>query len=161
MIRQPEREQLNRLTVKTLARVFIMRAKEGLGCSQFEAEALTNLVKEVCFPWLSQPEAIQAGQLAMTQAAHTLVTRYYTLEALASQPPVRGPVRKAKAGGCLDLPLYFWIPCAGRHTTEMMALVSKTNRGLAGTEHALKFLSRQSTRFGFITQIVHESRERS
>jgi hypothetical protein len=66
MIRQPEREQLNRLTVKTLDQVFIMRGKEGLGCSQFEAEALTNLVKEVYFPWLSQPEAIQAGQLAMT-----------------------------------------------------------------------------------------------
>ena len=44
MIRQPEREQLNRLTVKTLDQVFIMRGKEGLGCSQFEAEALTNLV---------------------------------------------------------------------------------------------------------------------
>jgi len=67
MIRQPEREQLNRLTVKTLDQVFIMmRGKEGLGCSQFEAEALTNLVKEVYFPWLSQPLAIQAGQLAMT-----------------------------------------------------------------------------------------------
>jgi hypothetical protein len=66
MIRQPAREQLHRLTVKTLDQVFIMRVKEGLGCSQFEAEALTNLVKEVYFPWLSQPEAIQAGQLAMT-----------------------------------------------------------------------------------------------
>jgi hypothetical protein len=54
------------LTVKTFDRVFIMRAKEGLGCSQFEAEALTGLVKEVYFPWLSHPEAIQAGQLAMT-----------------------------------------------------------------------------------------------
>lgn len=66
MIRQPERERLSRLTVKTLDQVFIMRGKEGLGCSQFEAEALTDLVKEVYFPWLSQPEAIQAGQLAMT-----------------------------------------------------------------------------------------------
>jgi hypothetical protein len=66
MIRQPEREQLNRLTVKTLDQVFIMRGKEGLGCSQFEAAALTDLVREVYFPWLSQPEAIQAGQLAMT-----------------------------------------------------------------------------------------------
>ena len=45
MKRQPEREQLNRLTVKTLDQVFIMRVKEGLGCSQFEAEALTDLVK--------------------------------------------------------------------------------------------------------------------
>ena len=50
MIRQPEREQLNRLTVKTLNQVFITRVKEGLGCSQFEAEALTGLVKEVYFP---------------------------------------------------------------------------------------------------------------
>lgn len=66
MIRQPEREQLNRLTVKTIDQVFIMRAKEGLGCSQFKAEALTELVKEVHFPRLSQPEAIQAGQLAIT-----------------------------------------------------------------------------------------------
>jgi len=66
MKRQPEREQLNRLTVKTLDQAFIMRVKERLGCSQFEAEALIGLVKEVYFPWLSQPEAIQAGQLAMT-----------------------------------------------------------------------------------------------
>ena len=44
MIRQPEREHLNRLPVKTPDQVFIMRTKEGLGCSQFEAEALTNLV---------------------------------------------------------------------------------------------------------------------
>lgn len=66
MIRNPAHEQLHRLTVKTLEQVFIMRVKEGLGCSQFEAEALTELVKEVYFPWLSQPEAIQAGQLAMT-----------------------------------------------------------------------------------------------
>jgi hypothetical protein len=54
------------LTVKTLDQVFIVRAKEGLGCSQFEAAALTDLVKEVYFPWLSQPEGIQAGQLALT-----------------------------------------------------------------------------------------------
>jgi hypothetical protein len=66
MIRQPEREQLNRLTAKTLDQVFVMRVKEGLSCSQFEAEALTDLVKDVYFPWLAQPEAIQAGQLAMT-----------------------------------------------------------------------------------------------
>jgi len=66
MKRQPEREQLNRLTVKTLDQVFIARALEGLGCSRFEAQALTDLVKEVYFPWLSQPEAIQAGQLALT-----------------------------------------------------------------------------------------------
>jgi hypothetical protein len=66
MIRQPEREQLNRLAVKTLDQVFIMKAKEGLSCSLFEAEALTDLVKEVYFPWLSRPEAIQSGQLVLT-----------------------------------------------------------------------------------------------
>ena len=66
MIRHPEQEQLNRLAVKTLDQVFIARAEEGLGCSLFEAQALTELVKEVYFPWLSQPEAIQAGQLVLT-----------------------------------------------------------------------------------------------
>ena len=66
MIRQTAREQLDRLTVKTLDQVFIVRAQEGLGCSLFEAQALTDLVKEVYFPWLSRPEAIQAGQLALT-----------------------------------------------------------------------------------------------
>jgi hypothetical protein len=66
MIRQPEQEQLNRLMVKTLDQVFIMRAKEGLSCSLFEAQALTDLIKEVYFPWLSSPEAIQSGQLVLT-----------------------------------------------------------------------------------------------
>ena len=66
MVRKTEREQLNRLTVKTLDQVFIARAKEGLNCSLFEAQALTDLVKEVYFPWLSRPEAIQAGQLILT-----------------------------------------------------------------------------------------------
>jgi hypothetical protein len=66
MIRQAEREQDNRLMVKTPNQVFIARAREGLGCSLFEAQPLTELVKEVYFPRLSQPEAIQAGQLAMT-----------------------------------------------------------------------------------------------
>ena len=32
----------------------------------FEAQALTYLVKEVYFPWLSRPEAVQAGQLILT-----------------------------------------------------------------------------------------------
>lgn len=66
MTRQSEREQLNRVSVKTLDQVFITRVREGLGCSSFEAQALTDLVQEVYFPWLSQPEAIQAGQLVMT-----------------------------------------------------------------------------------------------
>ena len=65
MKRQTEHEQIQRLSVKTLDQVFIARACEGLGCSMFEAQALTELIKEVYFPWLTQPEAIQAGQLAM------------------------------------------------------------------------------------------------
>ena len=50
MKRQPEREQLNRLTVKTFDQMFIMRVKEGLGRSRFEADALTDPVKEVHSP---------------------------------------------------------------------------------------------------------------
>ncbi len=46
MIRQPEPEQLKRLTVKTLDRVIVMRAKEGSSYSIFEALTLTDLVKD-------------------------------------------------------------------------------------------------------------------
>lgn len=66
MIRDTEREQLNRLAVKTLDQIFVMRLKEGLGCSMFEAEAVTDLVKEVYFPWIASPTLVQAGQLALT-----------------------------------------------------------------------------------------------
>ena len=66
MIRQPERERFHRLTLKTLDQVFIARVREGLGCSLFEAHSLTELVREVYFPWLTQTEALQAGQLLMT-----------------------------------------------------------------------------------------------
>ena len=52
MKRQPELEQIHRLSVKSLDQVFVARAQEGLGCSLFEAHALTELVKEVYFPWL-------------------------------------------------------------------------------------------------------------
>ncbi len=66
MIRQPALEQQNRMMVKTLDQVFVARAQEGLGCSLFEAQSLTELVKEVYFPWLAQSQAIQAGQLILT-----------------------------------------------------------------------------------------------
>lgn len=66
MIRDTEREQLNRLAVKTLDQIFIMRLKEGLGCSMFEADAITDLIKEVYFPRLAGPPTVQAGQLALT-----------------------------------------------------------------------------------------------
>lgn len=63
MIRQSECEQLNSLTDKILDQVFVMRAKGGLGCSQFEAEAPTEFVKKGYFPWLPPPAAIQADQM--------------------------------------------------------------------------------------------------
>ena len=65
MERQPQLEQVQRLTVKTLDQEFVIRALESLGCSKFEAGVLTELIKNVCFPWLCQPESIQSGQLAM------------------------------------------------------------------------------------------------
>jgi hypothetical protein len=66
MIRQPKHEQHQRLTVKTLDQVFIARVQEGLGCALFEAQALTDLIKDVSLPWRSEAAAIHAGQLAMT-----------------------------------------------------------------------------------------------
>ena len=65
MIRQPEAQRLQRLAIKTIDQVFIKRAQEGLSCSLFEAQALTDLVRDVYFPYLAQPEALQAGQLAI------------------------------------------------------------------------------------------------
>jgi len=41
--RTSEREQLHRLTVKTFNQFFVTRVKECLDCSQFEAEAITEL----------------------------------------------------------------------------------------------------------------------
>jgi hypothetical protein len=82
MKRQPELEQMHRLSVKTLDQVFVARAQEGLGCSLFEAQALTELVRDVYFPWLTQPEAIQAGQLAMT--------------AVSAEEPGHKPLSKCK-----------------------------------------------------------------
>ena len=61
MFGQTAHEQLNRLRVKTLDQVFITRVKEGLGCSLFEAEALTDLVKEVYFPWFPGRKRSKAG----------------------------------------------------------------------------------------------------
>lgn len=82
MIRQPLQEQQLRLSAKTLDQVFVARAREGLSCSLFEAEALTELVREVYFPWLAQPEAVQAGQLALT--------------AISDEEPPHKPLSKCK-----------------------------------------------------------------
>ena len=82
MKRQEEIEQIQRLSIKTLDQVFVARAQEGLGCSLFEAQALTELVREVYFPWLARPEAIQAGQLALT--------------AVSAEEPGHKPLSKCK-----------------------------------------------------------------
>jgi hypothetical protein len=58
MKRQPELEQIQRFSVKTLDPGFVARAREGLGCSLCEAHASTELVKEVYVPWLTQPQPI-------------------------------------------------------------------------------------------------------
>ena len=49
MIRQPEIEQIQRLSVKTLDQVFITRAQEGLSCSLFEAQALFEVIGKLVF----------------------------------------------------------------------------------------------------------------
>ena len=104
MKRQPEHEQLNRLTAKSLDQVFNMRAKEGLGSPQFEAEALTGLIKDVYFPWLSRPEVIQAGQLAMIVSstdggwADMFLLRPLT----ALHPIMKTPAPTLTAGGCFN-----------------------------------------------------------
>ncbi|HUT15357.1 MAG TPA: hypothetical protein VMY98_03835 [Anaerolineae bacterium] len=53
MIRQPEREQICRLAVKALDQVLVARARDEIGYSLFEAQLLTEFVKEANFPWLS------------------------------------------------------------------------------------------------------------
>jgi hypothetical protein len=104
MKRQPELEQIHRLSVKTLDQVFIVRAQEGLGCSLFEAQALTELVKDVYFSWLlrpfgkaqgrlrsgqvSQPEAIQAGRLQRHSVKRTAAPSHPPSSARALPLPV-------------------------------------------------------------------------
>lgn len=67
MIRQ--REQIRRLAVKALSQVSIARTREGIGCSLFGAQALTEFVKNAYFPLISQPGAIQAQHVATTMVS--------------------------------------------------------------------------------------------
>jgi len=53
MMRRPGREQLNRLTVKTLDQVFVMRAKEGLGCCRFSGSYSASQWSVVQLDWLA------------------------------------------------------------------------------------------------------------
>jgi hypothetical protein len=85
MIRHTEQEQLQRLTAKTLDQVIIAQAQEGLGCSLFEAQALTELVKEVYFPWLAQPEALQAEIIMRKLSVYTPITMHYAENCVCNQ----------------------------------------------------------------------------
>lgn len=51
-IRNPKREELARLSVKTLDARFLQAIREGLGCSPFEADAVLGVVREVYLPFL-------------------------------------------------------------------------------------------------------------
>lgn len=67
-IRNKRKESLERLSSKTLDAKFLHEIQYGLNCSPFEAEAVLQVVKEVCFPFFS-PEASQAPPGRMTLIA--------------------------------------------------------------------------------------------
>jgi hypothetical protein len=51
-IRNPKKEELQRLESKTLDAQFRTAIQEGLNCSPFEAEAVLGVVREVYFPFM-------------------------------------------------------------------------------------------------------------
>jgi hypothetical protein len=53
-IRNQNREILKRLDSKTLDARFLTEIEQGLTCSPFEAEAVLEVVKEVCFPFVDE-----------------------------------------------------------------------------------------------------------
>ena len=53
-IRNRKRETLKRLDSKTLDAKFLQEIQHGLNCSPFEAEAVSEVVKEVYFPFLDE-----------------------------------------------------------------------------------------------------------
>lgn len=53
-VRNPRKEELQRLESKTLDAQFRTIVEQGLHCSPFEAEAVLEVVKEVYFPFLDQ-----------------------------------------------------------------------------------------------------------
>jgi DNA-binding CsgD family transcriptional regulator len=57
-IRNPEREELLRLELKTLEGRFRTILQEGLNCSPFEAEAVIGAVREVYFPWIDEASIV-------------------------------------------------------------------------------------------------------
>lgn len=63
MIRDMKEEVNARLQAKTLEETFKEKVKEGLGCSNFEAEAVLESVREVFFPITF--EALSPGQMVI------------------------------------------------------------------------------------------------
>lgn len=57
-IRNPQREELLRLELKTLEGRFRTMLQEGLNCSAFEAEAVVGAVREVYFPWIDEASTV-------------------------------------------------------------------------------------------------------
>jgi DNA-binding CsgD family transcriptional regulator len=57
-IRNPERDELLRLELKTLEGRFRTILQEGLNCSPFEAEAVIGAVREVYFPWIDEASSV-------------------------------------------------------------------------------------------------------
>jgi Protein of unknown function (DUF1670) len=57
-MRDSQREELLRLERKTLEGRFRTILQEGLNCSPFEAEAVTDALREVYFPWIEEASTV-------------------------------------------------------------------------------------------------------
>jgi DNA-binding CsgD family transcriptional regulator len=90
-LRNPKKEILDRLRLKTLDARFCHEIRYGLNCSAFEAEAVLGVVKEVYFPFLDE-HGVQAppGKI--------------TLIAVSAEEPAGKPVADcAKPPVCLTV----------------------------------------------------------
>ena len=56
-LRNKDRETPDRLDCKTLDAQFLTEVQRGLSCFAFEAQAVLQVVKEVCFPFLDRAQA--------------------------------------------------------------------------------------------------------
>lgn len=63
MIRQQQLEKQHRLSFKTLDETFRRQLEVELNCSPVESKAVVEMVKDIYFPYLDQPEEIQAGKM--------------------------------------------------------------------------------------------------
>jgi hypothetical protein len=63
MIRQPSIEKQQRLGFKNLDEMFRRQLEIELNCSPIESKAVVEMVKDTYFPYLEQPQEIQAGKM--------------------------------------------------------------------------------------------------